>query len=82
MQAQDYISRYEFERYKRFVTMQYQSIFLLLEDLKDKVRMIEPTKPIPRGRREVLDKQIDNIFKKLNFLEANFNKINGHKNNN
>jgi hypothetical protein len=81
MQAQDFISRHEFERYKRFVTMQYQSIFLLLEDLKDKVRMIEPTQPIPRGRREVLDKQIDNIFKKLNFLEANFNKINGHKNN-
>ena len=75
MQAQDFISRQEFERYKRFITMQYQSIFLLLEDLKDKVRQIQPMKPIPRGRQEVLDKQIDNIFKKINFLEVNFNKM-------
>ena len=75
MQAQDFISRYEFERYKRFVTMQYQSVFLLLDDLQEKIKLIEPLKPMPRGRREVLDKQIDNIFKKMNFLEANLNKL-------
>lgn len=79
----EYITRAEFERYKRFITMQYQSMFMLIEDLKEKLKSIEPLKPIPRGRREMLDKQIDNIFKKLNFLENNFNKItHGNRNNN
>jgi hypothetical protein len=81
--SNEYINRAEFERYKRFITMQYQSMFMLIEELKEKVKNIEPLKPIPRGRREMLDKQIDNIFKKLNFLESNFNKMNhGNKNDN
>jgi len=59
----------EFERYKKFISMQAASLFLEIEIMKDKMRSIESIKPIPKARRDSLDIMVRKMSDKINFLE-------------
>ena len=72
---ENYVNKEEFEQYKRFVSMTWQSVFLQIEDLKAAVRAVIPNRPIPQGRKEVLDKQVENLSNKMRFVEQELIKI-------
>lgn len=75
-----YITREEFNQYRRFQDMQAQSIFIQIEQLKNYIRRVVPMKDIPKQRREALDRIVTKMNQKINFLESevkNLKKING-----
>lgn len=74
-QEDPYISRIEFDRYKKFQNMQASSIFIQIEQLKTYIKQAIPVKPIPKEKRETLDKIVPKLQQKLNFLEVELNKM-------
>jgi len=72
----NYVTQQDFERYKRFVTMQAQSLFAQIEQLRDRIEHMEPIKPIPKRRKEMLDRIVEDLASKVSFLEGQLNKRN------
>ena len=69
------VTQEDLNRLRRFIDFQAKSLFIQIDDLREKVKELEPIQPIPKKRREVLDKQIDNLNNKISFLETELNKM-------
>ena len=65
-----YVTRQEFNNYKRFVTMQANSLFVQIEQLKSYIRQVLPMKEMPKQKREMLDKIVSNMGTKIQYLES------------
>lgn len=64
------ITKEDLDRLRRFVDMQAKSLFIQVEQLRERIDAMEPLRPLPKGRKETLDKVVENLANKVNFLEA------------
>ena len=69
MQQQVMITREDLDRLRRFIDMQAKSLFIQVEELRERIDAMEPLRPVPKGRKETLDKIVENLANKVNFLE-------------
>jgi len=65
----EFITREEWDRYKRFRTEQAKTLLLQLEDIKRRIDALSPKQQLAPQTRDLLDKQVEKAFQKLAFIE-------------
>ena len=65
----DYLSKEEFDRFKRFHKEQFESVGVQLVDMKNKLESLSPSNPIAPQTRDLLARQVDKMFKEIQFLQ-------------
>ena len=67
--SSDYINREEFERYQRFHQEQFNTVGVQIVELRGKLESVQPNTPVAPGTKDLLLKQVDKMFKDLQFLQ-------------
>jgi len=65
----EFVTREEWERYKRFRSEQVKTLLLQLEDIKRRIDVLSPKQQLAPPVRDLLDKQVEKAFQKLAFVE-------------
>lgn len=73
--SSDYISREEFERFQRFHHEQFNTVGNQLVEIKAKLDNIQPTTPVAPATKDILLKQVDKLFRDLQFLHTEVAKM-------
>jgi len=73
MQSNNIATKEDLDRLRRFIDMQSKSLFIQVEELRERINKLEPNRPIPQGRKEAIDKIVENLANKVLFLEKKLN---------
>ncbi len=68
----------ELERYKRFQAEQYRKLGTKVLEIESLLKNFSPSSPLAPKTRDLLARQVEQMFNKLKFLECEIIKIKKH----
>jgi hypothetical protein len=75
IETSEYITREEFEQFKKLYYQQFNSIGSQIIALKEQMVTISPKTPITPVAREILVRNFDRMYRDVEFLKQQFNKF-------
>jgi len=73
--AEDCITTEEWERFKRFHHEQFKEVGIQLIEVRKQLQSLSPTTPIAPVTKNLLSKQIEHMFKDIEFLKQEIIKL-------
>ena len=70
-----YVTTEEFERYKRFHKEQFENLALQIVDIRKLLENLQPPPIIAAQTKNLLTKQVDTMFRDIQFLHSELNKL-------
>lgn len=67
--VQSSVTQQEFERYRRFRDEQYKNLGIKVTQLEEALKVYNPTGTVAPKTRDLLARQVDIMFRKIQFLD-------------
>lgn len=67
--SEEYVSEEEFQRERRFHAEQFKEVGLQLIELRKKMQDLSPATPMAPVTRDLLSRQVEKMFKDIEFLK-------------
>ena len=71
----DYLTKEDFEQFKRFHKEQFELVGVQLVQMKNKLEGLSPSSPIAPQTRDLLARQVDRMFREIQFLQTKFKQL-------
>jgi len=72
---QGYVTNQDFDAYKRFHKEQFENMALQILEIRKMLENLQPPTPIPAQTKALLTKQVDNMFREIQFLHGEIAKL-------